>query len=161
MVLGFFAGRLAATAIEAINKIGSVSYGPILGIFLLTTVPRVTPLAANIAVAAGVGTNLILWLFFPNVFWFWWNAIGAVVTVGVGVMLGLVCTGRPRPRATAAEPGSVGSGSLGPAGVGSLDASEPAVSLRPRRFPLRESLVMLTVFVAILALCLSLTAASR
>jgi len=30
-------------AIEAINKIGSVSYGPILGIFLLTTLPRVTP----------------------------------------------------------------------------------------------------------------------
>ena len=42
MLFGFFAGAIAATAIEAINKIGSLTYGPILGIFLLATVPSVT-----------------------------------------------------------------------------------------------------------------------
>jgi SSS family transporter len=164
MILGFFAGRLAATAIEAINKIGSVSYGPILGIFLLTTVPRVTPVAANIAVAAGVGTNVVLWLFFPNVFWFWWNAIGAVITVGVGVVLGLMFTGRSRVAGQDAV--RQGPGSVGPAVAGAA-SSEPAetgpliAELSQRPFPLRETLVMLTVFAAILALCLSLTAASR
>jgi SSS family transporter len=131
LVFGFFAGKLAATAIEAINKIGSVSYGPILGIFLLTTLPRVTPLAANVAAATGVGVNLILWLFFPNVFWFWWNAIGALVTLGVGTTLGLLLTSS-RPR----------------------DAA-PAVPIA-RTFPFRESIVMLIVFFCILVFCVLL-----
>jgi len=91
LIVGFFAGKLAATAIEAIkqNRLGELRAHT--GIFLLTTLPRVTPLAANVAAATGVGVNLILWLFFPNVFWFWWNAIGAVVTVSVGVMLACCC----------------------------------------------------------------------
>jgi len=135
MVFGFFAGKLAATAIEAINKIGSVSYGPILGIFLLTTLPRVTPLAANVAVAAGVGVNLVLWLFFPNVFWFWWNAIGAVVTVGVGVVLGLILSRSRQTPIAAAASGGVSSGAVG------------------RGFPLRESVVMLIAFICIVVIC--------
>jgi SSS family transporter len=35
MILAFYVGDIAKTVIEAINKIGSVFYGPILGIFLL------------------------------------------------------------------------------------------------------------------------------
>ena len=130
MVFGFFAGKLAATAIEAINKIGSVSYGPILGIFLLTLVPRVTPLAANVAAATGVGGNLVLWLFFPNVFWFWWNAIGTVVTISVGVVLGLLLSGSRRGEVPVAVPG--------------------------RAIALRESLVMLFVFFFIVVVCILL-----
>src|SRR5882757_6419565 len=133
MVLGFFAGKLAATDIEAINKIGSVSYGPILCIFLLTTLPSVTPLAANVAVATGVCVNLALWLFFPNVFWFWWNAIGAAVTISVGVVLGLFLSRTRRTQAPAVA---------GPAGA--------------RAFPFRESAVMLFVFICILVICLLL-----
>ena len=128
LVFGFFAGKLAATAIEAINKIGSVCYGPILGIFLLTTIPRVTPLAANVAAATGVGVNLILWLFFPNVFWFWWNAIGALVTIGLGTVLGFfMSTGQARQVVAMARP-----------------------------FPRRESFIMLAMFVFIVVLCLLL-----
>jgi len=129
LVFGFFAGKLAATAIEAINKIGSVCYGPILGIFLLTTIPRVTPAAANVAAATGVGVNLILWLFFPDVFWFWWNAIGALVTIGVGTVLGFLLTSERK--------------------------AVPAVAVA-RPFPLRESFVMLAMFVLIVVLCLLL-----
>ena len=143
MVFGFFAGKLAATAIEAINKIGSVTYGPILGIFLLTTLPRVTPLAANVAVAAGVCVNLVLWLFFPNVFWFWWNAIGALVTLSVGVVLGLLLS-RSRQTQTQAP------------------ASAPAPGLAAaRRFPFRESVVMLIVFICILVICALLPRVAR
>ncbi len=128
LVFGFFAGKLAATAIEAINKIGSVCYGPILGIFLLTTIPRVTPLAANVAAATGVGVNIILWLFFPNVFWFWWNAIGALVTIGLGTVLGFfMTTGQSRQVVAVARP-----------------------------FPRRESFIMLAMFVFIVVLCLLL-----
>jgi len=143
MVFGFFAGKLAATAIEAINKIGSVTYGPILGIFLLTTLPRVTPLAANVAVAAGVCVNLVLWLFFPNVFWFWWNAIGALVTLSVGVVLGLLLS-RSRQTQTQAP------------------APAPAPGLAAaRRFPFRESVVMLIVFICILVICALLPRVAR
>lgn len=137
MVFGFFAGKLAATAIEAINKIGSVTYGPILGIFLLSTLPRVTPLAANVAVAAGVCVNLVLWLFFPNVFWFWWNAIGALVTLSVGVVLGLLLS---RSRQTQTQ------------------APAPAAA---RRFPFRESVMMLIVFICILVICALLPRVAR
>jgi hypothetical protein len=129
LVFGFFAGKLAATAIEAINKIGSVCYGPILGIFLLTTIPRVTPLAANVAAASGVAVNLTLWLFFPNVFWFWWNAIGALVTLGVGTALGFVLT--------------------------TSRQAVPAVAVA-RPFPRRESFIMLAMFVLIVVVCLLL-----
>jgi SSS family transporter len=86
MAFGFVAGNIAATAIEAINKIGSVFYGPILGIFLLAALGhRVRPAAANAGVIIGVMVNLILWLFFKNVFWFWWNAIGGAITLLVGI----------------------------------------------------------------------------
>jgi SSS family transporter len=132
IIFGFFAGKLAATAIEAINKIGSVSYGPILGMFLLTTLPRVTPLAANVGVITGVAVNLVLWVYFPNVFWFWWNAIGATVTVGIGVILGL----------------------LGPPTARAYEPAADAPLARP--FPLRESAIMLGMFIVIVVLCLLL-----
>jgi SSS family transporter len=88
MIFGFFAGKIAATAIEAINKIGSIFYGPILGIFVLAAMGRwIKPAAANAGVVLGVLVNLTLWLFFKNVFWFWWNAIGGGVTLIVGMGL--------------------------------------------------------------------------
>ncbi len=132
ILFGFFAGQLAATAIEAINKIGSVCYGPILGIFLLTLYPRVSSHAANAGVVIGVGVNLLLWLFFPNVFWFWWNAIGAAVTIGVGVILGLLL---PRPQMR----------------------QEPISIPLARPFPFRESIAMLAMFAFIVVFCLLLS----
>jgi hypothetical protein len=69
--------------------------------------------------------------FFPNVFWFWWNAIGAVVTISVGVVLGLLLSGSRETRTPVAAPGG------------------PVV----RGFPLRESIVMLIVFICILVIC--------
>jgi hypothetical protein len=40
LFFGFFTGKIAATAIEAINPMGSVFYGSILGIFLLAACGR-------------------------------------------------------------------------------------------------------------------------
>ena len=81
IVLAFFSGDIADTVIEAINKIGSVFYGPILATFILAIgVKRVGALAANAGLLSGVAFNIYLWQFVPDVFWFWWNAIGAMVT---------------------------------------------------------------------------------
>jgi Na+/proline symporter len=90
MTLAFVADKVAATAIEATNKVSSLFFGPIVGMFLLAAVGRrIKPVAANIATAVGVLVNIALWMFYQNVFWFWWNAIGALVTVGLGVGLSL------------------------------------------------------------------------
>ncbi|MEO1450388.1 MAG: sodium transporter, partial [Bacteroidota bacterium] len=87
IVLAFFTGNIADTVIEAINKIGSVFYGPILATFVAAVgIRRVNGQGANIGLVAGVITNIILWLFFPQVFWFWWNMIGFVVTMAVGLL---------------------------------------------------------------------------
>lgn len=84
LVLAFFAGDIAATVIEAINKIGSVFYGPILATFIsAVAIKKVKAKGANIGLLAGVLVNMFLWLFVPDIFWFWWNAIGAIVTLGV------------------------------------------------------------------------------
>ncbi len=81
LVLAFFMGDIAKTVIEAINKIGSVFYGPVVCMFLLAIFTKnIQAKSANTGVIVGVVLNLILWIFFKNIFWFWWNVIGAVTT---------------------------------------------------------------------------------
>ncbi len=91
LVLSLYAGDIAPTVIEAINKIGSVFYGPVLAIFLLGIhFTSVSPRAANTGLALGVAVNVGLWLFDSSLFWFWWNAIGFAVTVSVGLVLSVI-----------------------------------------------------------------------
>jgi solute carrier family 5 (sodium-dependent multivitamin transporter), member 6 len=97
IVLAAYAGEIADTVIEAINKIGSVFYGPILATFLLAVMTRRThALGVNIGLAVGVLVNIYLWLYVPEVFWFWWNAIGAVITLLLGYGASRLLPGRPR-----------------------------------------------------------------
>ena len=87
IALAFFTGDIADTVIEAINKIGSVFYGPILATFIAAiAIKKIGGKAINLGILAGVGVNTFLWLFVPSVFWFWWNAIGALVTIGVALL---------------------------------------------------------------------------
>jgi Na+/proline symporter len=88
LTLSFFAGDIAPTVIEAINKVGSLFYGPILACFIIAIYSRKSQaLAVNVGILVGVVTNLILWLFFENIFWFWWNAIGFVMTSTMCVLV--------------------------------------------------------------------------
>lgn len=69
-----------------INKVGSVFYGPILGAFILAMLTRKThALGANIGIISGVLFNIYLWLSVPQIFWFWWNAIGCIITIAIGM----------------------------------------------------------------------------
>ncbi len=131
MALGFIADRIAPTAIEAINKIGSLVYGPIVGIFLLAALgPWVRSSAANLGVLAGLLVNLWLWLACKQVFWLWWNAIGAVTTVLLGILLSVLMR-KPNDPA----PSSAG-----------------FIQVRPGR----EGIVLLLYFGAIFVFCLML-----
>ncbi|MDM7860382.1 sodium/solute symporter [Alteromonas sp. ASW11-36] len=82
LALSFFAGDIAPTIIEAINKVGSIFYGPILACFVLGFwAVKVGARHLNISLGFGVLSNIVLWLFVEQVFWFWWNLSGFVVTV--------------------------------------------------------------------------------
>ena len=133
VAMTYFVSRVAATVIEAINKIGSIFYGPILAMFLLgITNRRVTARAANIGLVAGVLVNLVLWIGFKNVFWFWWNAIGGVTTLAAGVALSYV---NPAPLAAAGR------------------APSAAVSILSK-----ETVVLLAYFLGIILFCIKFPA---
>jgi len=88
IVLAFFTGDIAKTVIEAINKVGSLFYGPIFATFIAAIgLKRTNFIGANIGLLCGVLVNVYLWLFCPEVFWFWWNAIGAIVTIIVSLLI--------------------------------------------------------------------------
>ena len=91
IIFAFFTGDIADTVIEAINKIGSVFYGPILATFICATaLKRTNSIGINAGIIAGVLVNVYLWLFCPQIFWFWWNAIGAIVTTVVAVLVSMM-----------------------------------------------------------------------
>ena len=61
VIFSIYGGDIAPTVIEAINKIGSVLYGPILAIFMLAILfTRVRALGANIGLLTGVGVTSTL-----------------------------------------------------------------------------------------------------
>lgn len=91
MIIAFYVGGIAKTVIEAINKISSMFYGPVLAMFLMAILTKkIKPTAANIGLVTGVMVNLIIWLYFKNIFWFWWNLIGCLVTICVAVLLSVL-----------------------------------------------------------------------
>jgi len=88
LILAFFVGDIAKTVIEAINKIGSVFYGPILATFIAAIgFKRTNSIGANVGLLTGVLFNVYLWLYCPQVFWFWWNFIGAAVTLTTSLVV--------------------------------------------------------------------------
>ena len=89
LIMSLCAGAIAPTVIEAINKVGSALYGPILGVFLIGMLSRrVNGVGASAGLLAGMFFNLYLWKSQPQIFWMWWNFIGLVVTVVVASVIG-------------------------------------------------------------------------
>lgn len=97
LILSFYAGDIAPTVIEAINKVGSVFYGPILAVFLLAVLDKgLGARAVNIGLIAGVSINILIWLTMDNVFWFWWNFIGFVVASSMAYVVKMLLGGTPK-----------------------------------------------------------------
>lgn len=91
LVMAFFVGDIAPTVLEAINKIGSLANGPILGVFALGLLTRrVGGTHAVAGLLAGIAFNGYCWLNLPDVSWLWWNVFGLAVTVGVASLLSLL-----------------------------------------------------------------------
>ena len=84
----FFFARSSETVIESINRIGSLFYGPVMGLFLLGMLSRRASERAGLAgLVLGLALVLLIWLVWPGVSWMWWNPIGFGVTFGTGWLL--------------------------------------------------------------------------
>ena len=97
-----FAGRLGSL-IEAVNKLGSLFYGTILGIFLLAFYTKeISGTAASLG--AIIGEAAVLWCAaFTNLAWLWWNVIGCVVGVAAALVIEKVLPA-PLPERVSSEP---------------------------------------------------------
>jgi SSS family solute:Na+ symporter len=85
----WFFSRSGETSIELINRVGSALYGPVLAVFVLAwRSRRADGWSAVVGAVAGLAANLALAAWAPGVSWLWWNVVGCVVTLAVGVFLG-------------------------------------------------------------------------
>ena len=77
-------GRNLGSLIEAINILGSLFYGGVLGVFVLAAVKRVTGNGAFYGVIVG---ELAIFgvAAFTKISFLWYNVIGCLVVIGVGV----------------------------------------------------------------------------
>jgi SSS family solute:Na+ symporter len=85
LVLAFYVSEIADTVLVAINKIGSLINGPVLGVFALGILTRrCNGTGAKAGLAAGFGLNILCWQVLPRLSWLWWNVSGFMFTVAVG-----------------------------------------------------------------------------
>jgi SSS family transporter len=91
--LALVADQIDRTVIEAINKIGSAFYGPVLATFAIGLFSKTVRGRAMLAgLLAGVGINVTAWLTAWPLHWMWWNVMGCAVTVAVAFALSLTAS---------------------------------------------------------------------
>lgn len=99
-VVAHVAVRLGSL-IEVVNRIGSIFYGSLLGVFLLALAfRRANGHGAFVGLLAGL-TSVVIFAFHPktrNVSYLWHNPLGVVVVIVVGMAVSLA-TGRSTPGA--------------------------------------------------------------
>ena len=88
LVTAFYVDDIASTVIVAVNKVGSLINGPILGVFMLGLFTKSTTGAgARLGFVAGACYKCSALEVAPDVSWLWWNVIGLGVTILVGIAL--------------------------------------------------------------------------
>jgi SSS family solute:Na+ symporter len=91
IIFAFFVGDISESIIESINKIGSLLNGSILATFLMAILTkRGNGYGAVSGIIVGFLINLLLWIYFPEISWMWWNAIGCLVTFSVGYTISII-----------------------------------------------------------------------
>jgi hypothetical protein len=90
-----FASRLGSL-IEAVNIIGSLFYGTMLGIFLLAFYVRFVRGTA-VFWAAFIGEAVVLWcFFFTGISWLWYNVVGCLAVIAAASVLEGLLRGNSR-----------------------------------------------------------------
>jgi SSS family solute:Na+ symporter len=89
----FITSHISETVIEAINKVGSIFFGPILATFLVGILSkRATSEGVFAGILAGIAFNLFLWVGIPGLHWMWWNVSGFLAAVTMTFFIRLVKT---------------------------------------------------------------------
>jgi Na+/proline symporter len=79
-------GRLGSL-IEAVNRVGSLFYGTLLGCFVLALgIRRVGGTATFVGMLTGEA-SILATAYFTNVSWLWYNVIGSAVVVGTALVV--------------------------------------------------------------------------
>ncbi|MBI4874174.1 MAG: sodium:solute symporter [Acidobacteria bacterium] len=92
-------GKKLGSLVEAVNILGSLFYGGMLGVFVLAFFfPRVRARGAFYGVLAGEAVIFALY-FFTRIAFLWYNVIGCGVVIGMGVLIS-----RLEPAPVLAEP---------------------------------------------------------
>ena len=87
IILAFYVEDISNNVLIAINKIGSLINGPIIGVFALGILTKkIDGNSAFIGVISGFLFNLYCWIDLVNISWLWWNAIGFVVTFIIAIV---------------------------------------------------------------------------
>lgn len=85
-VFATFAGQLGSL-IEAVNIVGSLFYGAMLGVFILAFAPwKISGNGAFLGILSGLA-SVAATRMYSDVAFLWFNVIGAVVTVAVGLFV--------------------------------------------------------------------------
>lgn len=86
VLFALYAGQLGSL-IEAVNQVGSIFYGSLLGVFLLAfLVKRSTATGAFVGLLVGLGSVITVSLF-TEIAWLWYNVVGTVIVMIVGIAL--------------------------------------------------------------------------
>lgn len=86
MVIALYAGQLGSL-IEAVNQVGSLFYGSLLGVFLLAFLVRgATATGAFFGLLSGM-TSVFLVSVLTDISWLWYNVVGAISVVLIGAVL--------------------------------------------------------------------------
>ena len=86
-IVATFAATLGSL-IEVVNRYGSFFYGSILGVFILAMVPRAGANGAFVGLILGMSAVAGVNHWAPEVAFLWYNVIGAVTVVTVGLLIG-------------------------------------------------------------------------
>jgi SSS family solute:Na+ symporter len=95
-VVATFAATLGSL-IEVVNRFGSFFYGSILGVFLLAMIPRTRARGAFVGLVSGMAAVALVSFGAPAVSFLWYNVIGALTVVAVGLLLSLGTRGPGAP----------------------------------------------------------------
>ncbi len=88
-IVAIFAGGRLGSLIEAVNKVGSLFYGPILGVFLLAfMVKKSNGTGAFWGLLAGEAAVLAV-AYYSSISWLYYNVVGVAVVLAAGTLLSL------------------------------------------------------------------------
>ncbi len=75
--LTFHVDDISNNVLVAINKVSSLINGPVLGVFIVgLTNNKANGTNVCISFSLGILSNIILWIFFKEISWLWWNVTG-------------------------------------------------------------------------------------